>query len=653
MFENLKKTLFWKSKSFDNDLWDYSLFDDIWNEKGNLQNLSKSDYLKLYTGWSYVAVSTIANEVAKLEKQIFWSEQRTDKLRNHKYSRLITRELLVDMVSYLYLTGSVFILKKTFGSTIEQLTVLRADRVIIKQTDEGEITWYKYFNWKRDENYLASEVIAIHLFNPYQSYPYKSFGISPIQAIAMQGFMDQEIINWNYSFFKNGASIGSVMETDKKMEPKNRQFLINKLKSEFIGSKNAHALAILDQWLKLREIKPWQREMDFVEQRRFTRDEILWIFKVPKAIIWLWEGVNVWNVEAFEKIFASKTILPIAMQIEEAFNNEIFRGQWYFKFVWVLPVDEEKIIIKYNSGLITKNEARLSLNYPKMSNWDVFVDWENWKIEEEKSIFSGMIEKAFTKSISVSTKWTDDFLEKRWTEKIARTDDYEKEMAKIFNRVWSNQEKQVLWKLSKWIKGSEEIEKEDDLWNEVLMLTLYTSLFTGFFSKIMKKEGDIAIWEVGDMVFDSRKLKKFIYRNILRFWKDIDKTTKKSILTIIKKWKLAWLSAENIWKQIKEEFRTFKVSRIKAITRSEISRAVSESRLEAWSQAGIKKKKWYTAKDERVCPICKPMDWKIIAIEKPFYKKGDTSPSWYKFDYEDVRGAPAHTSCRCDIVAEQ
>jgi len=647
------KWLFWiKKKWFDSDIWDYSLFDEIWNDKDVLNSLSRTDYISLYTGWIYVCVSTIANEVAKLERQIFWSENRQDKLRNHKYANLIKRQFLVDVVSYLQITWSAFVLKETFWSTITWLRVLRSDRIVINQTEEWEIINYRYFNWKKDVIYTPEEVFAIHNFNPYQAYPHKTMWVSPVQAVAIQWLMDKEIINWNYNFFKNWASIWSVMETDKKIEPTNRQFLLQKLKKEFIWSKNAHAIAILDQGLKLREIKPWQREMDFVEQRRFTRDEILWIFKVPKAVIGLWEKVNVWNVEAFEKIFASKTILPICMQLEEVINDNIFKWNWYFKFVNVLPIDEEKIIMRYNSWLITKNEARLALNYQELENWNIFVDWTEASVKENKSKIANILEKAFTKSLKQTEKGSEEYLEKRWEEKIKRTDDYEKEMWRLMWRVFEAQEKQIVWKLEKSIKEIDDIENEDDLWDETLMITLYLWLFTWFFTKMIKKEWSIAIAEVWDLVFNSWNINKWIFNNIKRFGKDIDTTTKKEILTIIKNGKNAWISTENIVKQIKWKFAQYKTSRIKKITRTEVSRAVSYSRLEAWKQAWIKKKKWYTARDERVCPICSEMSWKVVALWKPFYKKWETHPSWYKFNYEDVMWAPAHPDCRCDIVAE-
>jgi phage portal protein BeeE len=38
--------------------------------------------------------------------------------------------------------------------------------------------------------------------------------------------------------------------------------------------------------LKYKQMNPNQKEMDFVESRRFNRDEILWFFRVPKAMIW-------------------------------------------------------------------------------------------------------------------------------------------------------------------------------------------------------------------------------------------------------------------------------------------------------------------------------------------------------------------------------
>jgi hypothetical protein len=59
--------------------------------------------LRLYTGWQYVAVSTIANSLAELETSL----TRTggdDKEINHPYRELVTYELIMQIASFLQLS---------------------------------------------------------------------------------------------------------------------------------------------------------------------------------------------------------------------------------------------------------------------------------------------------------------------------------------------------------------------------------------------------------------------------------------------------------------------------------------------------------------------------------------------------------------------
>jgi phage portal protein BeeE len=51
------------------------------------------------------------------------------------------------------------------------------------------------------------------------------------------------------------------------------------------GVNNSHKTAVLTGGLKYQGIAISQKEMEMVEQRRFTRDEILAIFKVPKSML--------------------------------------------------------------------------------------------------------------------------------------------------------------------------------------------------------------------------------------------------------------------------------------------------------------------------------------------------------------------------------
>jgi SPP1 gp7 family putative phage head morphogenesis protein len=75
-------------------------------------------------------------------------------------------------------------------------------------------------------------------------------------------------------------------------------------------------------------------------------------------------------------------------------------------------------------------------------------------------------------------------------------------------------------------------------------------------------------------------------------------------------------------------------SRAEAIAITETTRAYAEGNKAAWKSAGIiNKMEWRTANDELVCPVCSPLNGKIVSIDGEFV--------------ESIASPPAHTRCRC------
>ena len=86
-------------------------------------------------------------------------------------------------------------------------------------------------------------------------------------------------------------------------------------------------------------------------------------------------------------------------------------------------------------------------------------------------------------------------------------------------------------------------------------------------------------------------------------------------------------------------------ARAEVIARTEVMRASNEGQLEAWDQAteaglltGTEMKEWIVTPDDRLCPICEPMDGKNVALDEDFDVDGD-----------QVDGPPAHPNCRCTL----
>jgi SPP1 gp7 family putative phage head morphogenesis protein len=71
--------------------------------------------------------------------------------------------------------------------------------------------------------------------------------------------------------------------------------------------------------------------------------------------------------------------------------------------------------------------------------------------------------------------------------------------------------------------------------------------------------------------------------------------------------------------------------RMEVIARTEVLRAHNQGRIKFHNQVGVQKLEWMTMEDERVCPICGPLDGKV-------------------FDTGRFPRQPAHSNCRCTSV---
>lgn len=653
-----------KSMNFDllneNDGWFYP------NEYStrSVQSLSRSDYLRLYTGWAFVATSTIAQSVASLEKQLTKWEHNSDVV-DHPYMQFVTYDLLLKIASYLQLNWSCFIWKYKIWNKVAWLEILRPDIVLIEEFANGDLKWYRYSANNRNYFFQADEVIALHNFNPLQAYPFNIKGMSPMQAVAVQMEIDVVANKWNWKFFSNGASVKDVLQTEQKITDEAKQRLSTKRKNEFQGVNNSHKVAILDSWLQYTNASPNQKEMDFVESRRFTRDEVFAIFKVPKIIAWVSEDFNKASATVAEQIYYKSCILPIAVMIQEKLNQELFKETWYyFEFINVVPIDTEQLERDFNSGAITLNEYRQIKWRKKITEWDtlkvsfgepIAITYE--KEERKQTDTEKLVAKAVENSISSLKKEAkdgarDDYWQKVWNEKILRTNTYEIRYMQVVKNIRAEQEKDMTNWLAKWVKWFKES------WNSTKYITMWLSLLTPVQKDLVIAEANEAMHLVWIEAFFrpwSDVLDKYIRADIAKLAKEVDMVTKQKVFDIIDAWNNAGASIQDITKTIAWEFTEFTRKRANVIARTEVTRASNWASEYARKESNVvDKKEWFTATDERVCEYCGPMNWKTIELWENFFDKWDVMNwrDWWvlKLDYNNIKTPWLHPNCRCTLL---
>lgn len=95
--------------------------------------------------------------------------------------------------------------------------------------------------------------------------------------------------------------------------------------------------------------------------------------------------------------------------------------------------------------------------------------------------------------------------------------------------------------------------------------------------------------------------------------------------------------------------------RAEMIASTEVTRAYAEGTYQAYRQSGIiKRLVWRTARDERVCPICGPLEGAVVGIEGDFFNRLPQEQQDQLSRRVNARfnRPPAHVRCRCWITAE-
>lgn len=614
----------------------------------SVTELNRTDYIRLYKSWVYLCVSTIADSVANLS----YTLERNGKSVDHKHLGLITPDLLRYVATQMLLTGTSYLWKMRVGAYVDELYRLRSDTMTIDEKSDGSINCFRYNGGRSQITLQPEDVADFSLSNPFETYPYTVKGMSPVAAIAMQAEMDNAANKWNWNFFRNGATVGGTLETDAMMDSANKELLARKWKAQFQGVNNAHSVAVLDQGLQYKPMQTSKKEMDFVDGRRFTRDEILAIFKVPPAVVGLTDNANRASATVALETYFRICISPLAAQIAEVLTKELFDGVGKFYFTNVIPADAEQLKNDLALGAISVNEYRQARGYDRVDGYDDIEPPAEPvpPAEVPKSALFLDVRARLAKRIPGTPEHKaarEEYGKKKWEAKIARTSKQEKEFTKKVKAIFAKQEQDVLAALGNtkkidWSKPSEITWRA--MWAS--LATVYRDIFLVEGSAALAEVGVSGIFQVGNP-----RINGYIKDMVGRVAKQANDTTVAEIEAIVKQGNEEGVGAAEMALRIKRKFAEFSRTRAEMIARTETTTASTYAEIDAWKSSGVVSgKEWYTAPDERVCKQCNAMHGKVLEdVSANFFDKGATFQG-VKLDYMDVKGPSLHPSCRCTLL---
>ncbi|HNV61399.1 MAG TPA: phage portal protein [Candidatus Cloacimonas acidaminovorans] len=475
------------------------------------------------------------------------------------------------------------------------------------------IAFWRYI----DSQFSVDEIIHTKDFNPYNFYR----GQKPLSAILDEIAIDEKSLEYNLNFFLNDATPNAILSSEKNLTEEQKKRLIDWWDSKHRGAGNSFRPGLLEGGLKFTTISQTHKDMDFIEQKRFTREEILGIWKAPKALFNITDDLNYATFTGQMKMFWIYTIIPILRKFEDAINVHLINRinpNILFRFdLKNVPAFQEDFNQKVSTAKVlfdmgfTANEIaeKLDLGFNDESWRDEW--WINGMMIPAREVMNMGFDKEDTEEEEVSGE--KGFKAERTMKQLM--------LLKAFKGVHSqlqityfNKLKKFFYNLRKqalstsdadlsngkvnidWVKADEELKK-------ISLPIIEAGIKAGV---------DIGKRYVGKSIADdilNSKLASYLVLRVDKI-KDINRVTERKIKETIRVGIAEGQSTSqmavdiiSLGQKVREDLRTsFNTlsSRARTIAVTETAGAVNGGSFIYYDEVGIENKQWLTAQDEEV-----------------------------------------------------
>lgn len=360
------------------------LIPDGLTKEGLLNQYGKSLYV-------FACVNKIAEKVASINlvmQRIINSRGEMKEIKIHplidllyKPNKFQTRtEFWKILVINLKCAGEAFVFKvRNKSGKVVELWNLRPDRMTIVKDPVMFIREYRFRLDDGKESVFAPEdIIHFKAPDPLDAYG----GISPLFAAKLRVETEGFATSFQRDFFVNNGRPDAILTTGTRINKDDKEEIKLKWNAQHQGKGNNSKIAILSGGMQYQQIAVSQRDMDYIEGLKMTRDDILIAFGVPKSVVGITEDVNRANAEVGMSTFLTETVKPTIGELIEKINEEMtyvdFDQSIELEFEDPTPSNRELMLQEHSQlvpvGVILINEARIERGLePVKGGWSFYV----------------------------------------------------------------------------------------------------------------------------------------------------------------------------------------------------------------------------------------------------------------------------------------
>lgn len=280
--------------------------------------------------WVYAAINKKAKAAASVPWYVYRKNRsgEYEQIKDHPLQILIDKpnpfmsrnNMIEKLIMQLDLAGNSLFSMAIVGGVPVELWNIGPDGIKPKPDPREFI---KEYEWRLKTgpvyNIPANEIVHLMYIDPSQPY----WGIAPLQVAARTVDTDTEAVIWNKIALQNRAVTDGVFTVNQPLTTPQYNDLRAQVTQQHQGARNARAPWVLGAGATWQQMSLSPTEMDFIESRKMTREEIAAIFQVPPPLLGILDKANYSNMKEARRVFWLDTIIPLLDDLKETFNRAL------------------------------------------------------------------------------------------------------------------------------------------------------------------------------------------------------------------------------------------------------------------------------------------------------------------------------------------
>lgn len=665
-------------------------FESIWGKTKQLQTYQKSLYV-------FRCVKKIAQKTASIDWNLYKLKNKqgdTTEVFVHEALDILYRpnpfqtktEFFEKYMINKLLTGQSFVLKvRDDRGHVVELWNLRPDYVTIIKDTEAFIKGYEFNKQDGTRTVFAPEDV---IYDAEPSPLDEWGGLSILQAAQVRVDTEEFATKYQRYFFRNNARPDFILSSDDMISSDQKEEIKKDWDKKHRGVINAGRGAFLEMGLKYQQVSISQREMDYIESLKMTRDDILTAFAVPKPIIAITEDVNYANAKTAMEVFLTETIQPEINRVTEKLNEHLVYPE--YGDIYYIDYDRSfipenvrekaevnQILINSNVKLINEVREEMGLE-PVVGGWSMYMPLANvpvggipqkgktpqkniksmrafrgksraYKFLEVKEEVKGLIYGALEKELKHEKKSGKPLIKAEirnsYAEYVIKAIDAKTDaFAPAIEKFAEGQKERFLKELDK-RENSLDVKALDGMFDVTKENKLLAQISLPFIEEFVVSAGKDAMNTIApaeDFNVTDR-VRKFIKERAKEMAKQVNATTVDKLARTLSEGIGQGEGIAKLRDRVNTVYEEYPVWRAETIARTEATGANNRGFVESYEQSGVANaKEWIATLDARTRDSHADQDGEIVGLDETFGNG---------LDYPgDPSGDPAETiNCRCVI----